>query len=160
MGRGRAALARLLLLGVACCSLWPVALHAATPAQAAPAPITFAAQASRVQAVRQLNAGDDAIYAGDVSVPDHTVFSPGQPFVKTWRIRNSGTTTWSQAYHWHFEAGAQLSTLTAVAVPVTRPGVTVEISVPMTAPLAPGSYASFWQMADASGKIFGHQAWV
>jgi hypothetical protein len=104
--------------------------------------------------------GDDAIFAGDVTVPDGTVFAPGQHFVKTWRIRNIGTHAWSAGYRWHFEAGSQLSAVNSVPVAATAPGATVEISVPMSAPSQTGVYTSFWQMTNPAGVIFGHQAWA
>jgi hypothetical protein len=104
--------------------------------------------------------GDAAVYAGDVSVPDGTMFRPGEHFVKTWRIRNIGTTTWTSAYRWHFEAGTLMSSTLAVPAPPTGPGGTAIISVPMVAPTNTGVYTSFWQMTNAAGHAFPHQAWV
>ncbi len=34
----------------------------------------------------------------DVTIPDGTPMSPGQEFVKTWRIRNTGICTWDTDY--------------------------------------------------------------
>lgn len=104
--------------------------------------------------------GDDAIYAGDISIPDGTVFKPGQRFTKTWRIKNIGTNTWGTGYTWHFEAGHQLSSILSVGVPPTAPGGIATVAVSMTAPAAKGDYISFWQMVNPQGQLFGHQAWV
>jgi hypothetical protein len=41
---------------------------------------------------------DKATFVADVTVPDGTLFSPGTSFVKTWRLKNSGTCTWTTAY--------------------------------------------------------------
>ena len=35
----------------------------------------------------------------DVNVPDGTQMTPGQQFVKTWRIKNDGICTWGAGYH-------------------------------------------------------------
>ena len=155
IGGGRAAAAHLVLLIIVCCALWPVARQGAVPGVYA----ATISPGSRV-AARSTNPGDDAIYAGDLSVPDHTVFNPGQHFVKIWRIRNIGTTTWTQGYRWHFEAGTQMSTLTEVPVHYAGPGATIIVAVPMAAPEETGAYTSFWQMTNATGQIFGHQAWA
>ena len=104
--------------------------------------------------------GDDAIYAGDISVPDGTAFKPGQRFTKTWRIKNIGTNTWGTGYTWHFEAGHQLSSILSVGVPPTAPGGIATVAVTMSAPAAKGDYISFWQMVNPQGQLFGHQAWV
>ncbi|MFN3762162.1 MAG: NBR1-Ig-like domain-containing protein, partial [Anaerolineae bacterium] len=36
----------------------------------------------------------NARWVADVTVPDNTAFAPNTPFVKTWRVRNSGTCAW------------------------------------------------------------------
>ena len=38
--------------------------------------------------------GDAATFVSDVTVPDGTSFNPGDTFTKTWRLSNSGSTTW------------------------------------------------------------------
>jgi hypothetical protein len=38
--------------------------------------------------------GEDKLeFVADVSVPDGTTFKPGDTFVKTWKLKNSGTST-------------------------------------------------------------------
>jgi Ig-like domain from next to BRCA1 gene len=111
-------------------------------------------------AQRPADSGDIAIYSGDLNVPDGTVFQPGAHFVKEWRLKNIGTTTWHTGYTWRFQAGTLMSTTTSVSVPYTAPGLTAVISVPMTAPMATGVYTSFWQMSNAAAVTFPHQAWV
>ena len=127
--------------------------------------ITQAGRAHRMPAdsatpVAHGSAGDDAIYAGDLSIPDGTVFRPGQRFTKTWRIKNIGTNTWGTGYAWHFEAGHQLSPILSVGVSSTAPGGIASIAVAMDAPPMKGDYISFWQMVNPKGQLFGHQAWV
>ncbi|MBC7228016.1 MAG: hypothetical protein H5T61_12435, partial [Thermoflexales bacterium] len=47
-----------------------------------------------------------ARWVADVTVPDNTAFAPGIPFVKTWRVRNSGTCAWEPGTKLVFISGA------------------------------------------------------
>jgi Ig-like domain from next to BRCA1 gene len=51
---------------------------------------------------------DDGAFFLDVTVPDNTQFTAGASFTKTWRLRNTGTTTWSTAYRLYFITGNQM----------------------------------------------------
>lgn len=99
-------------------------------------------------------------FIADVTIPDGTTVAPGQTFVKTWEVINTGTTTWDNRYSWHFEAGAPLGVVHQVTSPLVHPGATVQFYVRMRAPTKPGLYRGWWQMTDPSGNVFGTQAWV
>ena len=47
-------------------------------------------------------------FIADVSIPDGTVLAAGSPFVKTWRVKNTGTCAWEN-YKLIFAAGEQMS---------------------------------------------------
>jgi hypothetical protein len=99
---------------------------------------------------------DKAEFVSDVTVPDGTDFTPGQAFVKTWRLRNSGTTTWTVDYQLAFIRGAQMGAPAAVPLSGTvAPGQTADISVNMIAPTALGNQVAFWQLQNAQGVLFG-----
>jgi hypothetical protein len=77
--------------------------------------------------------GDKAQWVADVSIPDGTNMTPGQTFTKTWRLQNTGTSTWSTAYSLVFVTGAPMTTTTKV--PLTQqvgPGQSIDVSVNMT----------------------------
>jgi putative hemolysin len=97
----------------------------------------------------------------DLSVPDDTPMQPGQAFDKRWRIVNAGTCDWTAGYAFVYaNKGERMGGQDApikVAVPV---GGSLDISVPMLAPTAPGTHYGYWQMADANGKPFGKQVSV
>lgn len=96
-----------------------------------------------------------AAFFSDVTVPDGTLFNPGETFTKTWRIRNAGTCTW-QGYSLRFQGGNVLGSQATQPVPGTvEPGATVDISIDFKAPLAPGPYYSDWLLATSDGKVFG-----
>ena len=53
---------------------------------------------------------NQASFVSDVTVPDDTVVPAGSTFVKTWRIRNDGTCTWTPgSYALVFTGGDALS---------------------------------------------------
>jgi len=120
------------------------------------------ANAVHVASSSHAGAGTEAaLYDGDVSVPDGTVFAPGARFTKIWRIKNVGTVAWTTSFRWRFEAGTLMSgNILSVPVGQTNPGLSTVIRVPMQAPMATGVYTGFWQMVDPQGKAFPHQAWV
>jgi Ig-like domain from next to BRCA1 gene len=103
---------------------------------------------------------DDAIWVADVTVPDGTQMTPGQDFVKTWKIKNTGSCTWGTGYtliHGYDEK------LDGIAEPLTTavaPGEEVEVSVRFKAPSNAGEHRSYWRMQNASGSTFGEFFYV
>jgi hypothetical protein len=103
---------------------------------------------------------DDAAWVADVTVPDGTEMTPGQDFVKTWSIRNTGSCTWGTGYtliHGYDER------LDGVAEPLTSavaPGEEVEVSVRFKAPSSTGEHRSYWRMQNAGGSAFGEFLYV
>jgi hypothetical protein len=102
----------------------------------------------------------DADYQEDVTVPDNTFLAPGERFVKTWRILNSGTCAWGSGYRLQFMAGAQMGGPDAVRVPDGAPGESVEVSVELVAPEGRGAYRGDWQMRSAYGESFGSMLYI
>ena len=101
---------------------------------------------------------DNAAFIKDVTVPEKpvTVFWQKERFTKTWKIENSGTTTWNTDYKLIYYDGAFLTETTVISIlkPV-EPGTQVELSVKMVAPDALGSYTSYWKMINDKGQPFG-----
>ncbi|MCL4396344.1 MAG: NBR1-Ig-like domain-containing protein [Chloroflexi bacterium] len=101
-----------------------------------------------------------ATFVSDVTIPDNTVVTPGQTLTKTWRMRNAGTCTWGPGYTLAFLFGQALTSNTSVPVPVTAPGATADLSVPMTAPTTAGTVQGFWELRSPSGLFFAPPVWV
>ena len=97
----------------------------------------------------------NASYVADLTVPDNTVLQPGVAFVKSWRIRNSGTCDWDPGFQLVFVGGSQLGTPTSVAISATPSGATVDVTAQMVAPTEPGTYKSRWRMQSDQGQVFG-----
>jgi hypothetical protein len=93
----------------------------------------------------------------DVNVPDGTQMTPGQQFVKTWRIKNDGICTWGAGYKAVYAGYSdQMSGIAQPINGVIGPGQEIEISVQFKAPTKAGEYVSAWTMQNAAGiKFFG-----
>jgi hypothetical protein len=97
-----------------------------------------------------------AAFVTDVTIPDNTSLTAGDPFVKTWRIKNTGTCSWTKDYRIFFSSGNAMNAPASVAFPSNvNPGSTVDISVPMNAPGTTGNYTGNWMLKAANGTTFG-----
>jgi hypothetical protein len=102
------------------------------------------------------NLADRAEFVTDVTVPDFTVFAPSQPFIKTWRLKNIGTSTWTPVYSLIFYSGSQMSGPSSV--PFTKevkPGETVDLSVNLVSSANQGQYTGYWILRNPLGQNFG-----
>lgn len=100
--------------------------------------------------------GEKAEFVADLTVPDGTTYAPNATFVKTWRLKNAGTTTWSPSYTAVFVSGDALGAPASIALGSSvAPGGTIDISAPMTAPSKEGTYTANFLLANASGQRFG-----
>lgn len=98
---------------------------------------------------------DGAQFVADVTVPDDTVFSPNQTFTKTWRLKNTGTCSWTPSYAVAFSDGNSMNgPATQALVGNVNPGQTVDISVNLTAPADPGTYTGNYRLRNAAGLLF------
>lgn len=88
---------------------------------------------------------DSAFFLEDITIPDDTPVAAGQPFTKTWRLQNSGTCTWNKAYAIIFADGERMDA--PQILPLTQdvpPQASLDVSIPMVAPLDKGTYRSEW----------------
>jgi hypothetical protein len=97
---------------------------------------------------------DEARFVADVTVPDGTVFKPNERFVKTWRLRNSGNTTWDERYTFAYFSGTDMGAPRSVGAPTAAPGQVVEISLRFTAPAVNGRYRTVYKLRNAAGRFF------
>ena len=91
----------------------------------------------------------------DVNIPDGTQMTPGQEFVKTWKVKNAGICTWGAGYKIVYAGYAnQMSGVPQPINGVIGPGQEVEISVNFKAPAKVGDYVSAWTLVNANGRLF------
>lgn len=129
----------------------------ATAAFATPSSATLPPAATRIPATPTALPCNQAAFVEDISIPDGSQLVTGAAFTKTWRLKNVGTCTWTSGYSLVFERGDQLGgpvsqTLTSGTV---APGQTIDISVNLVAPAAPGTYHGDWKLRDSGGVLFG-----
>lgn len=96
---------------------------------------------------------DGMQFVADVTVPDGTIFGLNTPFIKTWRLRNSGSCFWS-GYHLVFVDGEPMGTLDQ-PIPDMPAGEEFDISIEMTAPGGAGDYTGRWQVQSPDGAVLG-----
>lgn len=101
---------------------------------------------------------DRATFIADVTLPDGTVVTSGQSLIKTWRVRNIGTSTWA-SYKLVFQSGNQMGASSSINIPHTAPGQTVDISVPIQAP--DRTSTGNWHIISPAGThVQGGSLWV
>jgi hypothetical protein len=112
---------------------------------------------------------DGMAFIADLNYDDQNmtappVLSPGQPFVKSWRVQNTGTCTWTTAYSVAYVNGnrpeARMGGQSTPLPYDVLPGGMLDISVSLVAPTVYGTFQGFWQMRSATGEFFGQVMWV
>jgi ABC-type amino acid transport substrate-binding protein len=112
---------------------------------------------------------DGMAYVADLNLDDQNmtappVMQPGQAFVKSWRVRNSGNCAWAPDYALVYVNGnrpeAQMGGQPVLAGRQVQPGETVDLSVSLVAPQSYGVFQAFWQMRNSIGQLFGEVIWV
>jgi uncharacterized cupredoxin-like copper-binding protein len=99
---------------------------------------------------------DDATFISDVTIPDQSYIEKGADFTKTWRVQNSGESTWTAEYRLVFDHGDRMGSPEFISMPKeVKPGETVDLSVEFTAPEETGEYKSSWMLQNDRGVKFG-----
>jgi Ig-like domain from next to BRCA1 gene len=103
---------------------------------------------------------DDADFVTDVTFPDGTDVDAGDAFTKTWRLKNTGTCSWTPSYAVVFSSGESMGGPTVQSLTGNvNPGQTVDLSVALTAPASNGPHSGNWGLRNAAGVTFAH-FWV
>ncbi len=112
---------------------------------------------------------DGMAYVQDLNYDDQNMqnppkMSPGQAFQKGWRIRNTGTCTWTSAYFLAYTSGnkpgAQMG---GVATPIqgtVPPQAVYDMYVNLVAPMEAGTYQGIWNLFNGKSQGFGQKVWV
>jgi hypothetical protein len=103
---------------------------------------------------------DDSEFVDDVTIPDGTVLRPGETFKKTWRVKNTGVCGWTTAYAIGFAYGEKMRGSDTKLTKSIAPGVTLDISIDLTAPMLNCWYGSWWRLKNERGDYFGDFVFV
>lgn len=95
-----------------------------------------------------------AYFVADITYPDGSVLTPGEPFRKTWRIQNSGSCTWDGLYSLRYERGQQMDApgYQPLVIDAVPSGGLLDVSVDMVAPAANGSYQAYFRLYAPDGS--------
>ena len=116
----------------------------------------------------------------DITIPDGTIFKPGEMFVKSWRIKNAGTVTWNNnyrlalAYSNPFESPQlthaifiQPTELLDFAISTWNPRQynvgakgTVDLVIPLQAPQQAGDYRAEYFLINDQDEIVSPRFWI
>jgi pimeloyl-ACP methyl ester carboxylesterase len=103
---------------------------------------------------------DLASFIADISLPDGIILTPNQLVTKTWRLKNTGHSTWGTGYKLVFVDGEQMGAPKETNISATAPGATVDLSVPLIAPTGNGEHTGYFQLRNPQGAYFGPRIWV
>jgi hypothetical protein len=99
---------------------------------------------------------DRAAFVADVTFPDNSQLAPGTPFVKIWRLKNTGSCTWDAHYALVFDYGESFGAPPSALLPaVVAPGDEVDISLNLVTPERPDIYQGYWKLRNSAGQVFG-----
>ena len=92
----------------------------------------------------------------DITIPDDTILEPGKLFTKIWRLKNTGTCTWTRSYSAAFFSGDQMDApLTISLAGNVAPGHSVDIAIDMIAPQDAGNFQGNWKIGNDTNILFG-----
>lgn len=103
---------------------------------------------------------DQMVFVSDVTIPDKTEMSPGQEFIKTWKVKNIGSCAWKPNYRLIFAYGnpavdGKMSGDTTALTAEIAAGAEGEVSVKFKAPTPLGTYTGNWRLQNNNGFNFG-----
>lgn len=88
--------------------------------------------------------------------PDGTIIKPGESFIKSWSLQNTGTCTWDSTYKLVYWDGDLIGGAVSYPLPeVVAPGETKAIPILLQAPATEGQYRGYWRLKSPWGYDFG-----
>ncbi len=127
-------------------------------------------ESPRTNAIQSKDSVAEMTFIRDVTMPDNSSVATGAVFTKTWEIKNTGTTAWTNRKlvcmdqpmdPSYFPPKSKIlstcrglkPTLREVPIKNTKVGNSVSVSVEFTAPAYPCSVLSSWNITDADGNV-------
>lgn len=105
---------------------------------------------------------NNAVFEGDITIPDGETIKPGADFQKIWAVRNTGTCTWDDGFTFVYIAGSKpdldpynYEFGKTNSSDFVAGGAGINIGINLTAPCTPGKYEGHWRMRNDQGYYFG-----
>ena len=105
--------------------------------------------------LRRATPGDVSEFIDD-TIPHGTLMKPGEFFLKTWRVRNSGTVPWvgrQLERQGPITGPGLITSRERVAIPDTKPGEIAKIYAPLKAPTYDCCTIAYFKMVDAEAQL-------
>ena len=116
---------------------------------------TAAATSTPEGGSNQLDCANNLLFLDDLTVPDGTIFAPGDKIDKQWQVENNGTCNWNENYRLRLVAGDALGAEKEQSLFPARAGSQAVIRIEFIAPMETGSHRSAWQAFGPDGRPFG-----
>jgi hypothetical protein len=101
-----------------------------------------------------------ARFVEDLTVPDGSLFTPGETFDKRWAVRNDGTCDWGPDYRLAPVGENPFGGAAEIALFPARAGTTGEWQIDLQAPGETGEYIGRWRARAPDGAPFGDEVYV
>jgi hypothetical protein len=99
-------------------------------------------------------------YINDITIPDGTIFTPGENIDKRWLVENQGTCNWNNRYSLRLTGGDPMGSTTEQSLSPALAGTQTVIRIPFKAPAGQGKYRSAWQAYTPDGVPFGDPIFI
>lgn len=99
------------------------------------------------------NCTNSAAFVADITIPDNSDVPAGTTFTKTWRVSNTGTCIWASDYTLSHYSDEAMNAPASVALPLTYPGQTADLSVNLVAPNSLGKHQGNFVIKNPTGLI-------
>jgi uncharacterized protein YkwD len=129
----------------------PTSAPASSTEPAATEPPSSAPSAEAASPTPEGACTDIASFVADVTIPDYTHLELKEAFKKVWRVKNTGTCTWTSDYKAVYSHGNALGAPLSIPLAETAPGDVIDISADMLAPNSDGKFEIFYRLTNATG---------
>lgn len=103
---------------------------------------------------------DGLTFLQDLTFPDGSSVSPGQPVDKQWLVANSGSCNWDARYRLKVLDGDPMGAAIEQPLYPARAGTQAVIRILFIAPAEPNTYRSRWQAFGPDGQAFGESVYI
>lgn len=133
---------------------------AVTATQAPLSPVGNNSVPATVVPTRQTDCSNLLGFIKDLTIPDGTIFAPGDTIDKRWIVENQGTCNWTFLYTLRLTGGEPMGASTEQSLIPSLAGSQSTIRIQFTAPTESGKYRSAWQAFTPEGVPFGDPIFI
>ncbi|MGD2027703.1 MAG: NBR1-Ig-like domain-containing protein [Anaerolineales bacterium] len=98
----------------------------------------------------------------DETIPDGTVFPPGQGFVKVWNVQNTGVCEWTEDFRWVLTDGIDFRGPRDIRFGRSvMPGEVMKVALELGAPTEPGTFTGTYKIfTDENTLVTPNGFWI